>query len=34
MAAAISRERFGDAWATQVEAEFIVKPLYVIGRDA
>lgn len=24
---------FGDAWASRVEAEFVSKPLYVIGRD-
>lgn len=25
---------FREAWATKVEAEFVAKPLYVIGRDA
>jgi hypothetical protein len=25
---------FREAWATKVEADFIAKPLYVIGRDA
>ncbi|HSO37643.1 MAG TPA: hypothetical protein VLT33_34190 [Labilithrix sp.] len=24
---------FDEAWATRVEAEFVAKPLYVIGRD-
>jgi hypothetical protein len=25
---------FREAWATKVEADFVAKPLYVIGRDA
>ena len=25
---------FAQAWATKVEADFAVKPLYVIGREA
>jgi hypothetical protein len=24
---------FDEAWATRVEADFVAKPLYVIGRD-